>query len=144
MKAFTKLLTLEWPRSHHWLGDLPSPHLQSSLLPKQPTDHQPPTAQSLKETSSNVQNSREILGSRPDDTPFFEEEWNYKKMSQELRVSCISTSVTCSSGYPRINACDFSILPTWATKKTLITFQLNPGCLIGILIMAYYNPYITG
>ncbi len=33
---------------------------------------------------------------------------------------------------------------TWATKKTWPYFPLNPGCSIGILIMAYYNPYITG
>ena len=31
----------------------------------------------------------------------------------------------------------------WATKKTRLTFQ-NTGWLIGILIIAYYNPYITG
>ena len=30
-----------------------------------------------------------------------------------------------------------------ATKKTLLTFHYT-GCLIGILILAYYNPYITG
>ena len=31
----------------------------------------------------------------------------------------------------------------WATKKTLITYHYT-GWFIGILIMAYYNPYITG
>ena len=31
-----------------------------------------------------------------------------------------------------------------ATKKTRPYFPLNPGWLIGILIMVYYNPYITG
>ena len=32
----------------------------------------------------------------------------------------------------------------WATKKTLRYFPLShPGCLIGILIMAYHSPHIT-
>ena len=31
----------------------------------------------------------------------------------------------------------------WATFKTLLTFH-STGCLIGILIMAYYNPHLTG
>ena len=35
------------------------------------------------------------------------------------------------------------LLPIWATKKTLITFHYT-GWFIGILIMAYYNPYIIG
>ena len=36
--------------------------------------------------------------------------------------------------------------PKWATKTTLITyyFPWNPGWLIGIPIMVYYNPYIIG
>ena len=29
-------------------------------------------------------------------------------------------------------------------EKNLLTFHHYTGCLIGILIMAYYNPYITG
>ena len=29
-------------------------------------------------------------------------------------------------------------------EKTWPYFPLNPGCLTGILIMAYYNPYIAG
>ncbi len=34
---------------------------------------------------------------------------------------------------------------TWATKKTLLYFPLNPGWLIGILISWFIiNPYITG
>ena len=33
--------------------------------------------------------------------------------------------------------------PKWATKKDLPTFQYT-GCLIGILIVIYYNPHITG
>ena len=32
----------------------------------------------------------------------------------------------------------------WAAKKTLRYFPLNPGWLIGILIMVHYNPYIPG
>ena len=33
----------------------------------------------------------------------------------------------------------------WATKKTGVRyFPLNPGWCIGILIIAYYNPYIIG
>ena len=32
----------------------------------------------------------------------------------------------------------------WATKKTRTYFPWNPGCLLGILRMVYYNPYITG
>ena len=31
----------------------------------------------------------------------------------------------------------------WATFKTLLSFH-DTGCFIGILIMAYYNPHITG
>ncbi len=31
----------------------------------------------------------------------------------------------------------------WATKKTS-SFPLNPGWLIGILTMVYYNPYVAG
>ncbi len=31
-----------------------------------------------------------------------------------------------------------------ATKKNLRFFPLNPGWIIGILKVAYYNPYITG
>ncbi len=33
--------------------------------------------------------------------------------------------------------------PKWATKKDLPTFHYT-GCLIGILIVIYYNPHITG
>ncbi len=31
----------------------------------------------------------------------------------------------------------------WATKKKRPYFPLNPGCLIGILLLPYYNPYRT-
>ncbi len=33
---------------------------------------------------------------------------------------------------------------TWFILTTYIDIPLNPGWLIGILIVAYYNPYITG
>lgn len=29
---------------------------------------------------------------------------------------------------------------TWASKKTLRNLPLNPGCWIGVLVMAYWNP----
>ena len=37
----------------------------------------------------------------------------------------------------------FNLLIMGATKKTLTTFHYT-GCLIGILIMVYYNAYVTG
>ena len=44
---------------------------------------------------------------------------------------------------PCINAVVFPIFPTWATEKKTLTFPYN-GCLIGILVMVFYNPHITG
>ena len=46
-----------------------------------------------------------------------------------------------SSG--RIHRLVWQIL-SWATKKNPYFFPLNPGWLIRILIMVYYDPYITG
>ena len=37
-----------------------------------------------------------------------------------------------------------TVVAKWATKKKNSYFPWNPGWLIGILTLAYYNPYMTG
>ena len=39
---------------------------------------------------------------------------------------------------------DKTVLSMVSHEKKTSYFPLNPGCLIGILTMVYYNPHITG
>ena len=75
---------------------------------------------------------------------------NWSKKSQSCASCCIKASAvsqpkdfinsrhetgTCNQQQPTA--------ASWATFKTLLTFHYT-GCLIGILMMAYYNPHMTG